>query len=1722
MVVRIALEGLGLYKADMQTVADATESAASKIDKATKAAGTAAGALTGSVADAAESAQALHSAAGLAGVGLGALAVGAAAVAFAAYKGAQEQIEYQKALTLTGNAAGTTAGQMADMARAIGENVGTQYQAAQALAAMAGTGQVAGQNLQKFGQVAIEMQRSVGASVADTAKQFAELGQEPVKASLKLNESMNYLTASTFEQIKAAQELGDSENAASLAQDAYATAMKERTAEIEKNLGWISKAWLAVKDAAAWAWDAMLDIGRPNTLQSQLDTAEKAVEHYEIALRKSDGGLGTPAIQAALDAAKLVAEGLRDAVALEQLGAAAAAENAANQKAKIKWLQEGDGYLDKQAKYEQAINRTVFEGQKLLNAGQITQLEYEKRIADVRKKYSENAGKVDNSALREMEQTAALLAKLSGYSADYEKQIQLLSKARDKGTISQEVFNAEVLSLVNLQPFMVANNKALEKSLDELVKSMEDFNAAGRKADAEVYAAKTAIAEYSNATTAASAALEFETGLLGQNAAARSQAIEQYRIQAELEKKIADIKADARWGTDLVARNQAITDVQVDAAKKAAIASGRVTLDEYNKTFDRISEGLTDAIMTAGKDGGQGLRDVLEAELTKPFRVMIQAGVQPIASSLTNMVMGMPGTAGGGMLGGALGNAGSLAAMGAQFGSAASITLSNGLISGFGANMANIGGQIASGSYSAAAGMALPYLGAVIAGYSVLKNLGVFGSNFISTSSQGDSNQIFDKSGKSLTNEKSQYYQTAAMSASADKLVAAVNSSYLQAASKLGIGAAQTQFVYGSNTGEQGQNPNFRLAGGASGGVQFNTGEIALNKDALDLAANRAVLTALQSSGLPKYLQGAFDGITVGSLTQAEIDTWYTGATAIKNFHDTLAAAPWPNLQDMGYQAIQTMALFNGGIDKLGASLGTFYDAFYTADTKTANLTAQTASAFGALGITMPAADASMRDWYRTLVEGKLATDQTIPANAMATAGVLALQGAVNTLAPAFDKATTAVDAVAATITKAFDKLVTDGQSLQVDLLRAQGNNRGADFLAMGVDPTSAAASSVVAQYDANEAIRTQIKALTDQATATQAAADAAKAYADTLAATNKTWQDQLDVLTGAQTDRKIALRDAIDATTRTLMEQVYAQQDIKSAADASTQAAQKAADDAKARASAVLSERTNLQDQLDQLIMTEVQLRDKQRSALDASNQALFDQINAQNDLKTANDLAAQTALNAAEATKALAATNKGWKDQLDVLLGVQTDRTIALRDATDSSTRSLMEQVYAQQDLKTASDAAAQAAQKAIDDAKAKADAILSERKGLQDQYDQLTLSSTQLRTKERNALDATNQALYDQINAQKDLQAAAAKAVDSMKAVSDQIKQIATFQSGIGDAQQGIRSQMAGYDAVAYSTSQVAKYTGQMGAATDTTGRIDAGGKLQGAIVDKYNAELALIYKNRDAASSAAQQVFDAQTTATNNAISAQNTLNAAYRSIGEYAKGLITGANSPFSGQEQLSASGANYAQLLAGSRGGDVASLGKLTGAADSYLSQAKLQAVSSSDYARIFGRTVNDLSALGGRAGADLESVQRTFMFDSSAFDKQALELQTKTVGDLQTLSDLTDTWTADLKTALGEQALAYTNMGLTNDQIKTNTDAIGPGFEMVTAAITGAQEAHIAQQALLDEIKALRTEVAGLRKSSDATAANTGATAGILDSATGGGGPMLVEGTSSAGVLLL
>lgn len=210
---------------------------------------------------------------------LGPLALATAAVgvlAYAYYKGSEEQNSYNKSLILTGNYAGVSAGQLGEMARQVSATVGTTGQAAEVLALLAGNGKIAGESFTSITQAAVSMQEATGKAVSETVAEFSKLADDPVKASAALNEQYHYLTASVYSQIAALEEQGDHAGAVKLATEQYADAINERTPKILENLSFWEKGYNAVARAA----DNLKNIGRRD-INSEIETAQNDLRDAE-------------------------------------------------------------------------------------------------------------------------------------------------------------------------------------------------------------------------------------------------------------------------------------------------------------------------------------------------------------------------------------------------------------------------------------------------------------------------------------------------------------------------------------------------------------------------------------------------------------------------------------------------------------------------------------------------------------------------------------------------------------------------------------------------------------------------------------------------------------------------------------------------------------------------------------------------------------------------------------------------------------------------------------------------------------------------------------------------------------------------------------------------------------------------------------------------------------------------------------------------------------------------------------------------------------------------------------------------------------------------------------------------------------------------------------------------------------------------------------------------
>jgi len=170
------------------------------------------------------------------------------------------------------------------------------------------------------------------------------------------------------------------------------------------------------------------------------------------------------------------------------------------------------------------------------------------------------------------------------------------------------------------------------------------------------------------------------------------------------------------------------------------------------------------------------------------------------------------------------------------------------------------------------------------------------------------------------------------------------------------------------------------------------------------------------------------------------------------------------------------------------------------------------------------------------------------------------------------------------------------------------------------------------------------------------------------------------------------------------------------------------------------------------------------------------------------------------------------------------------------------------------------------------------------------------------------------------------------------------------------------------------------------------------LQSAIMERYNAELALIQQAAQEQAQALQDGLQSQIDAINAATQAQidaktkendavlkglqdqldaaNKLKSAIKQVQDYAKAMRLGSNSPLSPEGRLQAAQSQYNDLLRKANSGDAEAMAQLTSASDTYLQAAKEYYGSGTQYSNIFDGVQAAMEQLGAMNAPDPDSIQ--------------------------------------------------------------------------------------------------------------------------------------------------
>ncbi|MFT4172825.1 MAG: phage tail tape measure protein [Rhodocyclaceae bacterium] len=365
---------------------------------------------------------------------LTAAAVGVAAVAY--NQGASEAQRFATAIAMTGNYAGVSQGQFAAMRREVAVAAGTQGQATTALEQLAATGKIAGAQMVDLSTAIVKTGKVTSTTTEEMVQRFVDLGDEPVKASLKLNEQYHYLTASVLRQIAALEDQGRMEEAGALAQRTYAQEMSKRADTVSENLGFIEKGWNAITSAAKGAWDAMLGIGRASEDSAKLESARVFVSDAQKAF---EANRNNPRLRAQYEKAQATIAQLEAKAKAQAEEAQQRAADASKVQALGEWTKAGDQFKTRTEK----MNDEIVKARALAKEAGVSAQEIEQRIAQIRIKHADKGAASKAHALAGADRKSDISEiqnAVREYIALNDIESSRLDAARQSGVINEQAY----------------------------------------------------------------------------------------------------------------------------------------------------------------------------------------------------------------------------------------------------------------------------------------------------------------------------------------------------------------------------------------------------------------------------------------------------------------------------------------------------------------------------------------------------------------------------------------------------------------------------------------------------------------------------------------------------------------------------------------------------------------------------------------------------------------------------------------------------------------------------------------------------------------------------------------------------------------------------------------------------------------------------------------------------------------------------------------------------------------------------------------------------------------------------------------------------------------------------------------------------------------------------------------------------------------------------------
>ncbi|ELF2490838.1 phage tail tape measure protein [Escherichia coli] len=338
-------------------------------------------------------------------VGATSLAVATGALAYAWYQGNSTLSDFNKTLVLSGNQSGLTADRMLVLSRA-GQAAGLTFnQTSESLSALVKAGVSGEAQIASISQSVARFSSASGVEVDKVAEAFGKLTTDQTSGLTAMARQFHNVTAEQIAYVAQLQRSGDEAGALQAANEAATKGFDDQTRRLKENMGtletWADRTARAFKSM----WDAVLDIGRPDTAQEMLIKAEAAFKKADDIwnLRKDDYFVNDEARARYWDdreKARLALEAARKKAEQQSQQDKNAQQQSDTEASRLKYTEEAQkAYERLQTPLEKYTARQE-ELNKALKDGKILQADYNTLMAAAKKDYEATLKKPKQSGVK--------------------------------------------------------------------------------------------------------------------------------------------------------------------------------------------------------------------------------------------------------------------------------------------------------------------------------------------------------------------------------------------------------------------------------------------------------------------------------------------------------------------------------------------------------------------------------------------------------------------------------------------------------------------------------------------------------------------------------------------------------------------------------------------------------------------------------------------------------------------------------------------------------------------------------------------------------------------------------------------------------------------------------------------------------------------------------------------------------------------------------------------------------------------------------------------------------------------------------------------------------------------------------------------------------------------------------------------------------------------------